>query len=656
MQKRYCCFSKQRKIELVANNTLTTPEHILKQYWGYDHFRSPQLDIINAVLAKKDVLALLPTGGGKSICFQIPALISEGLCLVITPLIALMEDQVGQLKKRGISAVAIHSGMVRSEIDLALDNCAYGKMKFLYLSPERIQTDLFRERVKKMDVNLIAVDEAHCISQWGHDFRPAYLQISELRELLPDVPLIALTATATKKVKADIASNLKLHNPGLFAKSFARENLSFVSRQAENKEKLLLQILQKVNGSAIVYVRSRKATEKMARWLSENKVTATYYHAGLNYQQRREHQKNWIEGVNRVVVATNAFGMGIDKADVRTVVHMDLPENIEAYYQEAGRAGRDGKKSYAVVIFHPVDIKTLRDKVLLSQPRIEDLKSIYQGLANYFHLAEGSAQGESFDFDIAAFANRFNLKPLPTYAAIKKLEEQGLILLSESFYRPSKIHFQVSKKKLYEFQVSNEHYDLIIKAMLRLYGGELFSNFVPVSESQIGRAIKWNVPETKIALDQLHKMQFLNYEKSSEMPQVTFLTARQDADRLEIDMIKFKERRDLAISKMESMIDFVSQSNQCRTQIIQSYFDEESFATCGICDVCIAKKKKENLKEVQSYHDQILSVLRKKPLTSEELEREINPDDHELLVEVIREMLDSNEIKYDEFWVLSVVA
>ncbi|HEY5692571.1 MAG TPA: ATP-dependent DNA helicase RecQ, partial [Cyclobacteriaceae bacterium] len=340
---------------MVANNTLTTPEHILKQYWGYDHFRSPQLDIINAVMAKQDVLALLPTGGGKSICFQIPGLISEGLCLVITPLIALMEDQVGQLKKRGISAIAIHSGMVRSEIDVALDNCAYGKIKFLYLSPERIQTDLFRERVKKMDVNLIAVDEAHCISQWGHDFRPAYLLISELRELLPDVPMIALTATATKKVKADIAINLKLHNPGLFAKSFARENLSFVSRQTENKEKLLIQVLQKVNGSAIVYLRSRKATEKIAKWLSENKITATYYHAGLNYQQRKEHQKKWIEGVNRVVVATNAFGMGIDKADVRTVVHMDLPENMEAYYQEAGRAGRDGKKSYAVIIFHPVD-------------------------------------------------------------------------------------------------------------------------------------------------------------------------------------------------------------------------------------------------------------------------------------------------------------
>ena len=634
---------------------LNAPEQILKQYWGYDRFRSPQLDIINAVIAKKDVLALLPTGGGKSICFQIPALISEGLCLVITPLIALMEDQVGQLKKRGISAMAIHSGMARSEIDVALDNCVYGKVKFLYLSPERIQTDLFKERVQKMNVNLIAVDEAHCISQWGYDFRPSYLQISDLRELIPEVPVIALTATATKKVKADITLNLKLQSPASFSKSFARENLSFVSRQAENKEKLLLQVLQKVNGSAIVYVRSRKAAEKMANWLITQKIPATFYHAGLNYQQRNEHQKNWIEGVSRVVVATNAFGMGIDKADVRTVIHMDLPENIEAYYQEAGRAGRDGKKAYAVVIFHPIDIKTLRDKVQLSQPTIEDLKSIYQALANYFHLAIGSGQGESFDFDLADFALRFNLKPLPSYTIIKKLEEQGLIQLSESFYRPSKIHFQVSKKKLYEFQVSNEHFDLVIKAMLRLYGGELFSNFVPVSESQIGRAIKWNVSETRIALDQLHKMQFLSYEKASEMPQITFLTARQDAHRLQIDEFRFKERRDLAIGKMESMIEFASQHHQCRTQIIQSYFDEEAFATCGICDVCIARKKKENLSEVKSYHDQILSVLSKRPQTSEELEKEINPDDHELLVEVIREMLDSNEIKYDEFWVLSVV-
>jgi ATP-dependent DNA helicase RecQ len=633
---------------------LNSPEHILKQYWGYDAFRSQQLEIIQEVLAKKDVLALLPTGGGKSICFQLPTLLLEGLCLVITPLIALMEDQVGQLKRRGISAIAIHSGMTRSEIDVALDNCAYGKIKFLYLSPERIQTELFRARIKKIDINLIAVDEAHCISQWGYDFRPAYLQIADLKELIPNVPMIALTATATKKVKEDIILKLELAGPSLFAKSFARENLSFVSRQTENKEKLLLQVLQKVNGSSIVYVRSRKATEKIADWLNHNKISATYYHAGLNYQARNEHQKSWIDGNCRVVVATNAFGMGIDKPDVRTVVHMDIPETLEAYYQEAGRAGRDGKKSYAVLIFHPIDIKTLRDRLLQSQPMIEELKSTYQALANYLKLAVGSAQGESFDFDLNDFTTRFNLKPFSVYAAIKKLEEQGLIQLSDSFYRPSKIHLQVNKKKLYDFQVSNDHFDQVIKAMLRLYGGELFSDFVPISEAQIGRATKWNIQETKVALDQLHKMQFLTYERASEMPLVTFLTARQDATRLQIDEVWFKERRDLAIGKMEAMIDFVSQNHQCRTQIIQSYFNEETFKTCGVCDVCLSRKKKENLNEFKSYHDQVLSILNKRPQTSEELEKEINPDDNELLIEVVREMLDANEIKYDEFWVLSV--
>ncbi len=640
---------------MVARSYLDTPEHILQQYWGYDRFRPPQSEIINAVLSKKDVLVLLPTGGGKSICFQVPALLMDGLCLVITPLIALMEDQVSRLKKRGIAAISIHSGMARSEIDVALDNCIYGRVKFLYLSPERIQTDLFKERVLKMKVNLIAVDEAHCISQWGYDFRPAYLQIVSLKELKPEAPIIALTATATKRVKDDIVVSLSLRHPTSFSKSFARDNLSFVSRKTENKEKLLLQVLQKVKGSAIVYVRSRRATEKLAEWLSGHQVKATYYHAGLSYQKRNAHQTNWIAGSNRVVVATNAFGMGIDKADVRTVIHMDLPENMEAYYQEAGRAGRDGKKAYAVIIFHPIDVRSLREKLLQSQPTIEALKSTYQALANYFHLAVGSGQGESFDFDLTDFASRFKLKPLPTYSAIKKLEEQGLVQLSESYYRPSKIHFQVNKKKLYEFQVSNEHFDQVIKAMLRLYGGELFSNFVPISESQIGRAVKWNIQEVRIALDQLHKMQFLNYEESSEMPQITFLTARQDAVRLQIDMARFEERRNLAIAKMESMIDYTIQDHQCRTQIIQSYFDEETFNTCGKCDVCLARKKKENQDQVISYRDQILTLLRRQPQTSEELEKEINPEDQELLIDVIREMLDNKEIKYDEYWILSLV-
>ncbi len=597
----------------------------------------------------------MPTGGGKSICFQVPGLIKEGLCLVVTPLIALMEDQVAQLKRRGISAFSIHSGMSRSELDITLDNCAYGKVKFLYLSPERIQTELFQERVRKININIIAVDEAHCISQWGYDFRPSYLQIVQLRELKPDVPVIALTATATKEVREDIGSKLNLKSPSLFQKSFARSNLSFVVRETENKDKLILQVLQKVNGSAIVYVRSRKATEKLAQWLNRNQLSAIYYHAGLTHQQRNDHQQKWIIGETRVMVATNAFGMGIDKADVRTVIHVDLPETLEAYYQEAGRAGRDGKKAYAVVVYHPVDVKNLRDKVTQGQPTIEELKTVYQALANFFQLAEGSAMDESFDFDMAAFTKRYQLAPLPTYAALKKLSEQGLIQLNEGFYRPSRLHLQVDKKKLYEFQVANAHFDPLIKTILRLYGAELFSTFVNISEAQISQVVKWTISETKIALQQLHKMQFLHYEEASDAPQVTFLTPRQDAKRLQLDVQKLEERRNLTLSKMETMIAYVSQEHRCRTQFIQSYFDEETFSVCGVCDVCLQKKKQENRLQVKDYEDQIILLLRKKPMTSEELEEAVNPDDHELFIEVIREMLDANEIKYDEYWVLRIV-
>ncbi|MBZ0247864.1 MAG: RecQ family ATP-dependent DNA helicase [Cyclobacteriaceae bacterium] len=633
---------------------METPEHILKQYWGYDQFRTPQRDIVGNVLEGKDTVALLPTGGGKSICFQVPALILEGVCLVITPLIALMEDQVSQLKRRGIAAIAIHSGMSKSEIDVALDNCSYGKIKFLYLSPERIQTEMFQARIQKIVVSLIAIDEAHCISQWGYDFRPSYLLLSDLRGLKPDVPVIALTATATQKVKEDIINKLGLKEPGLYTKSFARENLSFVVRKTENKEKLLLQVIQKVNGSTIVYARSRRSTEKLSEWLVKSGVSSTYYHAGLTYQQRKDHQKEWIAGSTRVVVATNAFGMGIDKSNVRTVIHMDLPETLESYYQEAGRAGRDGNKSYAVIIYHPMDVKSLREKVEQSQPEISVLKKTYQALSNYLQLAEGSAMGESFDFDLAVFSNRYELKPLTTYAALKKLEEQGLIQLSESFYRPSKVHLLVDKKKLYEFQVANDHFDQLIKGLLRLYGGELFSAYVNVSESQISRAVGWSIPETKVGLNQLQEMQFLDYEQASEMPQITFLTPRQDADRLQLDIIRLNERRDLALSKMETMVEYVEQIHRCRTQFIQSYFDEETFSTCGVCDVCLAKKKKENQTEIKDYRDQILLLLKQKPMTSEELEKAVNPSDQELLVEVIREMLDANEINYDEFWILRI--
>jgi ATP-dependent DNA helicase RecQ len=633
-----------------------TAEEVLKKYFGYSSFRSPQAEIIQAVVEQKDVVAILPTGGGKSICFQVPALMMEGVCLVITPLIALMQDQVQQLKQKGIAAIAIHSGLSHREIDILLDNCIYGQQKFLYLSPERLQTELFQERFKKMNVNLIAIDEAHCISQWGYDFRPPYLQIAELRELKPNVPFIALTASATKQVKEDISDKLQLKKPEVFQISFARDNLSLVIRKTETKEKKLLEILSKVPGAAIVYVRSRKATETLAKLLQKNKIASTFYHAGLNHQERSQRQDEWVKDRSRVMVATNAFGMGINKANVRTVIHMDLPEDIESYYQEAGRAGRDGKKSYATLIFHEVDAQSLRHKVEQSQPGLEYLKKIYQALANHYQLAVGSSQGESYDFELDAFSKKFSLKPLAVYPALKKLEEFGLIQLNESFYRPSRVHFSIDKKKIYEFQVAHARFDPLIKMLLRLYGGELYTDFIIISENQLASAMKYTLPEIKLELQQLHQLQLLVYESMKDTAQVIFVLPRQDADRLPIDRVMMEARRELHFSKMEAIIDYAEQNHRCRMQVIQEYFDEVTYNTCGVCDVCIDRRKKKDRSVIVDYQNQIIYLLNQKPVSPEELEESVGPKDHDLFVEVVREMVDAAKIYYDDSWILHLKA
>jgi ATP-dependent DNA helicase RecQ len=614
-----------------------------------------QEDIIASVLLGKDTLALLPTGGGKSICFQVPALLMKGICIVVTPLIALMKDQVGQLKKRNIEAVAIHAGMARQEIDILLNNCIYGSIKFLYVSPERLQTELFTVRVKQMNVNLIAVDEAHCISQWGYDFRPPYLQISLLREVMPTVPIIALTATATNLVSNDIIDKLSFRKEySVFQKSFARENLSFVVRKAENKERKVVEIFQKVKGSAIVYVRSRKGTQEVATFLIKNNISASFYHAGLDFNDRARRQDEWIQNKVRIMVATNAFGMGIDKPDVRTVIHLDLPENLESYYQEAGRAGRDGLRSYAAILYQDADVINLKRKVQQSQPEPAFLKLIYQSLANYFQLAVGSSEGESYDLELQMFCERFNYHTPDAYAALRKLEEEGLILFNESFYRPSQLRICFDKGALYQFQVANEVFDPLIKMLLRLYGGELFAGFLIVSETDLAKAMKMKYNELINSLLHLQKLGVIDYQPMKDKPQITFVLARQDAAQLPLNYKRLAERKQLIEDKMNAMISYVTSDYRCRMQMIQDYFNEDTFKTCGICDVCISKRKSESGEGFEYIKMEVLTLVRKNSITVEQLEDEIAPRDHELFVDAVRELVDDGIIKYDDGWKLNV--
>lgn len=612
-----------------------------------------QEDIINSVLAGNDTLALLPTGGGKSVCFQVPALLREGVCIVVTPLIALMNDQVNQLKKRGIQAVAVHSAMSRQEIDLYLNNCVYGGVKFLYVSPERLQSEMFQARVTRMNVSLIVVDEAHCISQWGYDFRPPYLKIATLRDLLPGVPFIALTATATVDVQADIVKHLRFRSPhGIFRKTFARDNLSIVVRKAEDKEKKLVDVLRKVGGAAIVYLRSRKSTQEVAALLGRNGMSAVSYHAGMSYEERVRAQEAWITGKVRVIAATNAFGMGIDKPDVRLVIHLDLPENLESYYQEAGRAGRDGLPSYAVVIYHEADIEALLVKVERSHPSVDYLKKVYQALANYYQLALGSGEGESFDFDIYEFGGRFGFQVQEVYNALKKLEEEGVIQFSESFHTPSQVHVPVDAVKLYEFQVANSQFDPLIKMMLRLYGGELFSTYIRISESYLARAQNVSAADITKALKHLNELKVVSYRPANDRPQLAFLLPRQDAERLPLDIQRLADRRKLALSKARAMTEFVSSSDSCRMAVIQHYFGEKNASDCGKCDVCVARRKRANMRESEILRGEIRHVLHNRTLSVEHLEEQIAPTDHELFIDVIREMVEEGELLYDETWKL----
>lgn len=630
-----------------------TAKAILKQYWGYDQFRPLQEEIIASVLAGHDTLALLPTGGGKSICFQVPALMRQGVCIVISPLIALMKDQVAQLKKRKIPAAAVYSGMSRREIDFTLDNCVYGNIKFLYVSPERLKTDIFRERAQRMHLGLIAVDEAHCISQWGYDFRPPYLEIADFRSLFPDINIIALTATATREVKQDIQDKLAFRDSRLFQKSFARDNLAYAVRRVASKENKLLEALRNVPGSAVIYVRSRKRTQSIAAWLSKNRISADYYHAGLDNALRTRKQEAWISGKTRVIVATNAFGMGIDKPDVRLVVHVDLPDTLEAYYQEAGRAGRDEKKAYALVLYDAQDIQKLERRIESSHPGLETIRKVYQYLANYYRLAVGSSHMASYDFLIDDFTRTYQLSGATTYYALQRLEEHGLIQLSEAFFSPSRLHILIDHTEMYKFQVAHEDLEPLTKALLRLYGGELYANFVNISEKELAMELKTPAEAIRRQLQKMEKMEVVAYNEQKDKPQLTFMTPRLDANHLPIAKQALEQKKASYEKKIRAVIHYTQHEYRCRTQLLLEYFDEVSYDHCGICDICVARKKSSRAtitptrEQMTEIRDTLKRYLAHNPTPPDRLISELKPENEQLMYESIRLLLDQGELHYD---------
>lgn len=623
-----------------------TLKRILKDAFGFDGFRPVQKEIIDSVITGNDTLAILPTGGGKSLCYQVPGLAKEGICLVISPLIALMKDQVDNLKARGIKAVAIYSGMKFREIDTTLDNCIYGDFKFLYVSPERLKTEIFIERFKQMNINLIAVDEAHCISQWGYDFRPSYLEISQIRAYHPKAPVIALTASATPKVCADILEKLEMKVHREFHQSFSRKNLSYSVRIVENKLEKGIEILKIIPGTAIWYVRNRQGTHQLAKALNQMGISSAPYHAGMSNADRSAKQEAWKKNQIRVMVSTNAFGMGIDKPDVRVVIHSDLPENLENYYQEAGRAGRDEQKAFAVLLVNEQDFDQILERAELIYPKIDFLKKVYQCLANYFQLAVGTNLLSSFDFDLSDFCNTYKIPILDGFYALKVLEEEGFVEFNESFFAPSKIHFLVDPSRLYETQIKYAKLDPLIKMLLRTFGGNLFSEYIKIQESKLAKSMEMSESDLIKNLQQLAKMEVMDYDQRKDTPQLTFLTNRYDAAKLPLNGNRINQRKELTLEKARSMVDYAQQIRICRTQFIQEYFGEKTDHQCGICDICLEKKREAKAKETEEMlKKKILETLTQfGELRDQELFEKIKKPVSPANLRLLRQLVDEGKI------------
>lgn len=621
--------------------------HILRQYWGFDAFRPIQEEIIMSVLEGKDTLALMPTGGGKSLCYQIPAMATGGLCLVISPLIALMKDQVENLRRKGITAFAIYSGMSRKEVINVFKIAAESNCKFLYVSPERLETSLFKEYLPGLDISLVAVDEAHCISQWGYDFRPPYLRIASLREELPGVPILALTASATPDVQKDICDKLTFSNPCIFRQSFERVNLSYSTFKVDSKINKIIEIVQKIPGSSIIYCKSRKRTKEISELLQLQQISSDFYHAGLVQEERNKKQEAWINNKIRVIVCTNAFGMGIDKPGVRTVVHADVPDCLENYYQEAGRAGRDGKISYAVLLYDERDLQELKEMASLRFPSQEDIRGVYQSVANYLQIPTGSGEGQYYDFDISDFLKKFNLNSHTTLYSLKALEQESWLSFNEQVFLPSSAMFTVNKGSLYEFEKSNPQLEPCIKTLLRAYEG-IFDQPVNISEKVIAGLMKEDTEKVKKQLTELNRFGIIEYKPQKDAPQLYLLRNRIKAEDITINMQAYNKRKDQFQRRVKQMVNYVNEEAACRSRIIGSYFGDEHIRACGICDNCLRQKAATLSKEeFETLHHRIINMVKYESLHTKELLQKLNGIKKEKAWKVLEFLQAENKIDVD---------
>ncbi len=624
-----------------------TIQNLLKRYWGFDSFRPLQEDVIRSVLSGNDTLAIMPTGGGKSLCYQVPALVKDGICLVISPLIALMKDQVESLRKKNITAFAIHSGMSRKEVVNVLKIATESNCKFLYVSPERLETNLFKEYLPAFDINLIAVDEAHCISQWGYDFRPTYLRIAALREELKDIPVIALTASATPDVQSDICDKLLFKSKNIFRQSFERTNLSYSVFRVDSKINKILEILSNVPGTAIIYCKSRKHTKEISELLQMQDISSDFYHAGINAEERTRKQEGWVKNKIRVITCTNAFGMGIDKPDVRTVIHAHVPDCLESYYQEAGRAGRDGKKSYAVLLYDASDITELNDLPSIRFPSMNTIREVYNDVANYLQVASGTGEGKYFDFDIRDFLSKFKVNSQAALYSLKALEQDEWVSYSEQVFIPATLHFSTGKTYLYQFEKDHPDLEPVIKTLLRTYDG-IFDFPAMISEAVIANLLKMKKEEVKEALSRLHHSGIIHYAPQKESPQIFFAKNRVRTSDLFINLSKYEERKKRYNGRIDKMIRYTLEPNECRSKITANYFGDMNMQECGICDNCLHKKETMlTHEEFSNIYTRIVSIMRNESMSAKELMSQLSGVKKEKAWKVLDSLQAENRIVID---------